>query len=92
MDGAIDFRFYTNFKKECHSILVPPLCKGGARGGRRVLHDLRKMVLDRVTESDRTKPERETRFLRKNCDEKREIFVETGFLRSQVDKSYLFNL
>ncbi|TAF52110.1 MAG: hypothetical protein EAZ60_24390 [Oscillatoriales cyanobacterium] len=54
--------------------------------------DLRKMVLDRVTESDRTKPERETRFLRKNCDEKREIFVETGFLRSQVDKSYLFNL
>ncbi len=34
-------RIYTNFKKECNSILVPPLCKGG----RRVLHDFRKMVL-----------------------------------------------
>ncbi|MGB3263129.1 MAG: hypothetical protein WBA89_04150, partial [Microcoleus sp.] len=36
---------YTNFKKECNSILVPPQSIGGARGGQRMLHDFRKMVL-----------------------------------------------
>ncbi len=36
---------YTNFKKECNSILVPPPLQGGARGGLRVLHDFREMVL-----------------------------------------------